>query len=828
MTTTDDISAHRATILVGFGAFGLDVLRRLLGSTAPRGVLRWEEPRGGGGPSERHLQDLALLWLPDPLATADELERIDAREGSALEMMRDLYRQIREVSSDSGADGLAQALVESAETLLSAAGRAGRNDALPLGLDVIVLARPTSREVIGTLDRVLLPGVEMLANNANLRRAVQGAEALNFIALFDFENYWDRAENARTVRKALHSSVDFWQRRRNMGKPAFGRFYLVDGRTDDGIREPSHRIDEISLFLEFLLFEGMRDGDLRRLYQPAGAHDSALATFGIRLVERSAGLLASLAAARFGIGWLEYLAGAGHLRSDGEPKRLRERLAPFAPEALDELIDGDLLRAEAEEDFTALERELTALPIDMPDWPERVRERYAKALRRVEARVSAAAHTLMSDIARNHLVDLPTAVRAGIDADLQDSREPVGVGAVIAELEALLKRLVPPQSIEPPPVNRAEELLREIENLHQTYGRFQHERVDVEGLRWWWPLLGVVLAAGLTPLITELLSDIPPPDVTRFLLNRAHAALQRVNNGLVVGAVLFAGSWAAGALAFHRGIAGRIDRARRFYSDDDRGRFVDRLRSGIAEGGALRAPVDQLIERLLFNIHQSVRGEVSRELGRVLGRLRERLREMLWLSNQLREFLRLHGFTGEALRPEEGRLDRNDTGIRYSMERGEDFEAMLRSNPPGPERYRSTQAEAAPFGEWDDRYSRSFLVPLAFLERLSRLYKDPFQQELAQPGKGPQQERIARELLGFLHQRSGFSLAFRFEAQQGLPPDQRYCLLPKLWKRLDGIEAELIGLRMSDKFVLTAADNGRGYLLRFQSGVDPQCLLELE
>jgi hypothetical protein len=828
MTNTDHTSAHRATILVGFGAFGLDVLRRLLASTAPRGVLRWEEPRGGGGPSERHLQDLALLWLPDPLATADEFERIDAREGSALEMMRDLYRQIREVGSDAGANGLAQALLESLETLLSAAGRAGRNDAMPLGLDVIVLARPTSREVLGTLDRVLLPGIEMLANNANLRRAVQGTEALNFIGLFDFDNYWDRADRAHTVRKALQSSVDFWQRRRNAGKPAFGRIYLVDGRTEDGIRERSHRVDEISLFLEFLLFEGLRDGDLRRLYQPAGPHESALATFGIRLVERSAGLLASLAAARFGIGWLEYLAGAGNLRSDAEPKRLRERLAPFAPEALDELIDGDVLRAEAEAEFTVLERELTALPVDMPDWPERVRERYQTAVRRIEARVATRAHTLMSDIARNHLVGLPAALRAGIDADLQESREPVALGAVIAELDALLDRLVPPQNIEPPLVNRAEELLQDIESLHQTYGRFQQERLDVEGLRWWWPLLGVALAAGLTPLITELLGDIPPPDVTRFLLDRAYAALQRINNGAVVGAALFAGSWAAGALAFQRSLGGRLDRARRFYSDEERGRFVDRLRSGTAEGGALRAPVDELIERLLFNIHQSVRGEVSRELGRVLGRLRERSREMSWLTNQLREFLRMHGFTGEALRPEEGRLDRNDSGIRYSMERSEDFEAMLRSNPPGPERYRSTQAEDPPFGEWDDRYSHSFLVPLAFLERLSRLYKDPFQQELAQPGRGPQQERIARELLTFLNKRSRFSLAFRFEAQQGVAPDQRYCLIPELWKRLDGIEAELIGLRMSDKFVLTGEDNGRGYLLRFQSGVDPQCLLELE
>jgi hypothetical protein len=830
MTRTDTITAHRATILVGYGAFGLDVLRRLLASTAPRGVLTWEEPRGGGGPSERHLQDLALLWLPDPLvSTADQVDQDGAREGSALEMMRDLYRQIRQVGDGAPSDdAFARALLQSAETLLSAAARAGRTDALPLGLDVIVLARPTSREVIGTLDRLLLPGIERLANNANLRRAVQGAEALNFLALLDFDNYWDRSARGRSVRQAIHSSVEFWQRRRNGGKPGFGRFYLVDGRTDDGIRDPFHRIDEISLFLEFLLFEGQRNGDVRRLYQPAGPHESAVATFGIRLVERSAGLLARLAAARFGIGWLEYLAGTGSFRTSGEPAHLRERLAPFGPEALDGLLDADALRSEVEDDFVELEGEMTSLAAELPDWPKRVREQYERTVGQLTVRVSAKAHTLMAAIAQKHLARLPAELRAGINADLQDTRDPVAIGVVIDELEGLLERLDKPPDVEPPPPGGVENVLSGIEQLHDAYERFQQERVDVEGLRRWWPLLAIALAAGLTPLVTELLADIPPPDATRFLLGRAHAALQRVNNPLIIGFLLFLGSWSVGALAFQRNIAARIDRSRRFFSDIDRGRFVDRLRSGLKPGGALRAPVDHLIDRLLFEMKLSVRGEVTRELGRVLVHLRERRREMLWLRDQLREFLRMHGFAGEDLRPDAGRLDRNGTGIRYAMERSEDFEAMLRSNPPGPERFRSTQASDAPFGEWDERYSRSFLVPLEFLDRLSRIYKDPFQQELAHPGEGPEQARIGRELLAFLDERSRFGLAFRFEAQEGVPPDVRYGLMPPLWQGLENVRSALSGLRMSDKAVLTGDDDGRGYLLRLQAGVDPKCLLELE
>ena len=812
---------HRATILVGFDMFGREVLRHLLKSTSPRGVLTWEEPRGGGPPSERHLQDLALLWVPDPTAAA--LEQFDASEGNTLDMMKDLYSQIRRV--DPSPHNFATELSKTADVLLSVASRAGRRDVLPLGLDVIVLARPTSRKVLGTLDGLLTPGFEKLAAYANLQRGVLGAEVLNFLAIYDFEDYWEPTERGRSVRRALYDSVEHWEKRREESRASFSRFYLVDGRTGAGVPESPDRIDEISLFIEFLLFEGQRAGSLSRLYHRAG-NESPIAVFGIRLIERSAGLLAHVAAARFGIGWLEYLAGIGPFRSAAEPLKLRARLEPFAPEALDRKIDPQALHHDVDAAFASLESELTALPIGLPDWPERVRGRYEETLAQIETHILAGARTLMAGTAGKQLLDLSHDVRAGIEEDLHHERDPVPLQSVIDEIEGLLQRLDQIREVTPPRPGQADELLQSIQNLHNDYARFDVEQVDVERLKRWWPLLALALAAGLTPIVGEWLGNVPQPDPLRFLLNRAYDALQWINNPLAIGALLFAGIWALGAAGLHRSLAARVGRVRRFYSDPDRGRFVDRLRRGLKTGGALRAPIDYLINRLLYDMALSMRGEVTRELGRVLDHLRKRHREMLWLRDQLLGFLGMHGFTGQDLRHGAMRMSRDGSVIRYAMERREDFDAMLRSHPDEPGRFRSVQTSHRPFDGWDEQYSTAFLVPLHFLERLSRLYTDPFEHELAKPGSGPEQQRIARELIDFLkHTGAALRPAFFIGQQEGLPPDQRYCLLPSLWKGLPRVETTLSDLGITG---VQTGGEGRSYLLRLRAGIHSKVLLGQE
>ena len=816
----------RPAILVGYGAFGLGILRQLLASTAPRGILSWETPRGGAAPSERSLQDLALLWVPDRTGFSGQaVDDEDAREGSSFEMMRDLYRQIQQVEErDSPEADFAAAVAVASEKLLSATARAGRRDALPLGLDVIVLARPTVPEVIGSLDRLLARGMEQLANNANLSRGIQSAEALNFVAILDFENYWDRREPGRRIREALHNSVEQWRKRQLVGSPAFGRIYLVDGRTADGIRDDRHRMDEIALFVELLLFEGQRSGELQRLYQPQARKESPVGTFGVRLMERSAGLLSRLAAARFGIGWLTYLAGSEASRPDVEPTAIRRCLAPYRPAELTQLLDRETFAANIAAELAALENDLLALPLSNAEWPQLVRDRYRQTAQKLEASLTAAVRTAMGDLARGAMADLAEGLRAAVEADLHHPRDPVPLGAVLAEIDAALAELA--VTVEPvgPPPGAADDLLARIDELHARYLRFNHERLDLDGLRRWWWLQATAVAAGLTPPLTDLLADVPPPDRMRYVLNKAYDLLRWLDNPLAVGLALFAVVWWFGAGPLQRRIAARMERARRFYSHPDRGRFVARLREGLGEGGGLRAPIDHTLDRLLLDLTLSVRGEISRELARIGVRLRERRREMLWLREQLRQFLRLHGLDERPL--DAGQLLREGSGIRHTVERGADFDRMLKSNPPNVERFRSAQASSQPFAGWQEPYCAIFLQPLAFLDRLSTLYQDPFLQELVVPGTGPEQLKQAEEFLDFLARQGSWPLAFEWKAQEGVPPDRRYCLLPRLWHGLPDVLPALADRSIPADLVLDGTDSARAYLLCVQTGVAPACLLE--
>jgi len=824
---------HRTTLLVGYGAFGLDVLRRLLASTAPRGVLNWREPQGGASASERQLRDLALLWVPDRWEL--EGQQVDAdsvHEASSLEMMRDLYRQIRQVPEVSTPEAdLAAAMLAAAETLLSAPERGtGPEGAMPLGLDVVVLARPTGPEVIGFLDRMVARGMDELANNANLMRAVQGSEVLNFIEVLDFDNYWDRSESGREIRRAVHNSVERWRKHREEHRPAFGRCYLVDGRTQDGMRSPRVRVEEISLFLEFLLFEGQRGGTFQFLYQSPRVRESPVATFGIRLMERSAGLLSRLAAARFGIGWLDYLAGGETVQSEAPPEELRQRLRSYLPAKLDELLHRKELDELLDRGMKSLEQQVTALPVEDPEWPQRVRACYEQRVQELEGLLTEKAGARMLEIGHKHLAKLPEKVGAGIHADLHNPRRPVPLGAVIAEVEGALKQLDVAEEIPAPPADTAPATLDELARLHRAFRSFNTQRVHVERLKQWWPLLALILTAGLTPIAVELMTDliglVPQPDATERWLTMGWNLLQYFKHPLVVTPLVFLAAWGLGTLAMHKRLAARVDRARRFYDDPDRGRFTDLLRAGLKPGGVLRAPSEHFLRRQLSTMALSVRSDVSRELGRIAARLHERKREMVWLRLQLRAFLRLHGLSVDGQQDELASLGQDDTRIRHSVAHREDFEQMLRSNPPSPERFRSTQATSNPFAQWDERYSDAFLYPLSFIDRLSGIYRDPFMEELARPGTGPEQESRAREFLSFLASHGSFDLAFFFTAQEGLPPDRRYCLLPAIWRRLPGVLPDLRDLGVVDEDVLLGADVARAYLLRIRTGVEPSCLVD--
>ena len=110
----------RPTLLIAFGAFGLDALQRLLHQSALRGVLRWKESQSGGVASaQRQLQDLGLLALPDPFERSPEVAAQAA--AGAPQFLTDLYRQIKGAPSEalSAEGGIARFVRRAADELVS-------------------------------------------------------------------------------------------------------------------------------------------------------------------------------------------------------------------------------------------------------------------------------------------------------------------------------------------------------------------------------------------------------------------------------------------------------------------------------------------------------------------------------------------------------------------------------------------------------------------------------------------------------------------------------------------------------------------------------------
>jgi hypothetical protein len=210
-------------------------------------------------------------------------------------------------------------------------------------------------------------------------------------------------------------------------------------------------------------------------------------------------------------------------------------------------------------------------------------------------------------------------------------------------------------------------------------------------------------------------------------------------------------------------------------------------------------------------------GMVQREIHRSLERLEWRRREMEWLRNELRSFLVTYGLDPDKPLDVWNLAQNQRSGYRYSLEKATDIQMLLRSNPATKERYESTQARLQPFTDWVERYSRAFLYPVVFLEKLSREYEDSGDTE---------EELKAPQLNTFLKGVGEFSCAMEWSAGAGPGRDvvESYCILPKDWRSLPGIENSLIEHGIQRQHILVGDNPSRLYLLRCQLRVPSERL----
>lgn len=799
----------RPTVLIGHGAFGRDALQRLLRGAALRGVLPWTHGQSGG---ERQLRDLALLWVRerDAAAVDGESAADPSEAGSTPEFLSDLYRQIREVTAPGDALPLRQALalatVQAKRRLLAPQARRERDgDGGAAGLDLIVLARPDSAPVLGRIDDLLRTVLEALLADPTLRRTGSGAQVLNAIAIFDFEDYW--SADAQQVRQTLIDSASGWEARRREDRPALDRLYLLDRHTPGADRDPDSRLDEAALFLEFLLFEGQR-ADLQLLFQQTGSQQPVSAAFGIRLLERSPALLARIAAARFGQGWLPYLAGDVPLGRS--PRRVREALARLHAAPGDDPLGDGWKRG-----IETLESDLLALPNrESADWPERARAALERHRRALSLELATLGSGLVADLTERHLQPQGAAIRAAIDADLHDEREPVALAEVQRALEQALAALPAAVAADPEPMSPSADL----ESLHARLRERAGAWIGRQGRALWpfWAWLGGLLGLALAPFAARLLAALPEPDPLAGLPFRLYEGLQWATHpaplALVLGLLAWLSLWLAAGPAVRR----RIARGRAVDLDAQAGRLAASVR-------ALEEPLHRLLERARAETDAALTAAVGQALGQLRDRLAERRLEMHWLQGQLGELLRMHGEPAELSEgPRPARRAR--IAVRQWVEGPGDLASMLGANPAEPNRWREHQpALPRPFEGWSEPHCDAFLDPLAFVEQLSLAYRDARVADPASLGDAEEQALRRAALADFLAHRD-FSLAFAFARESEATGERRYAVLPAAWQGLPDTRERLMDVGIAPEDTLTGRDPDRVYLLRVATGMPVGCL----
>lgn len=811
----------RPTLLIAFGGFGLDALQRLLHQSALRGVLRWKESQTGGVASAQHqLQDLGLLALPDPFERSPEVATQAA--AGAPQFLTDLYRQIKEAPSEalSAEGGIARFVRRAADELVAQTAFDRRD---PMGLDLLVLARPTSPETVAHLDILIQGCLESLADSAFFKTAVQGAENLNCILVLDFDDYWrttgspEEIATARDLRAALRNSMQSWERRRAQRQAALDRCYLMDGRTAVGYRPPHVRLDEAVLFLELLLFEDLRT-QRQGLYQQQSLVQPIAATFGIRLLEESTMALSREAAATFGRRWLDALIGDEEQCPDRSARRLAETLEPYTPEAIERRIEDNRLEQRFEAGAEALAKAIAEVPDRQAvDWLGRVRELYERERQSLDQTLNRAGWELVSAIKEAHLEDLDQRVVAAVDADLHDERSPASLKLVRERIEVARAALTSGQAGPVPADTEDGDPLHRLALLHRRYREQLDEWLAGQGraLHWLWPLFALLLALGLAPLTARIVAQIRPPGpgwpggaLGGWLparlgdaLDRLVVAMHAANDPLVWTLVWFPILWAVCALLIQPRILDRIQRAQRFYTSAQRGRFSDYIRDLVAP---LRA---SLLQRVRRNIRSSLNNDVQKTLSRIGDRLAERGREMDWLRRQLGEYLRL------SIQP--------TTAVRKWVRAPDALQAMLEANPPVRDRvcYRQ-DALPRPFDGWNEHFCDAFLDPLRFIDVLSKPYADDYEQRQEKRNLADDLPERRRELIDFID-RSNLALACRFLQDTGVTDEQRWCIAAQRWKHIPGMADELNNrLGVVDSDIVPAADRSRVYLLMLQTGID--------
>ncbi len=791
------------TILIGYGGYGLRVLHSFLSGAAARGALAWDERAAVGTLNERRLESLSLFWIPDTLDLPEQQVAGAVNVDGGYELMDDLYSQVEHVSG--ARDRLAEILADAVEREKKRLTEVTRGGVF--GLDVIVIAQPTRDEVIGALRDLIEPSMARLAEDPSLASAQDGGgnSLLNFLEILDFEDYW--APRMEPVRQALHQVLNEHLEGFSAGRPTLGRVYLFDGTTPQGHRPADSRVHEAVLLLELLLLEGLRrEPDAQALYRRERIDVPPVCTIGIRVVERSSGLLKRLAAASFARGWLDHLTSNP---VDAEDP-FGEVVNQFRPQGMAHTIGEPALRAAAARAVSNVQERFLAASRSEADWSRLLRE---SAEREVDAAVTRLTQQTgkQTTVLGQKLNAFRDELEKAITTCLQSRRPPWSVGAAIEELHRLQLEFSSvasssDESAPPPPLVDAYAAAEEMQREYATYRMRQVRTLQLATK--WWTIAAVVFALALSPLLLQIFSDGWPN-------SPVPAPVQSLVSAILAGGTF----WVLGRLAIQPALERTAERARDYYTNPQRGRLSERLQKAAASP-AIAGRIENHCRSLLTGLRQYLLGGAVGELVRQRTMLARRRDEMEWLQRQVGEFLLSNGVEAAGVVPVfmEGRATPD---VRYALETNQDLATIAQSLPRDTGRFQELVESSRLFSDWSKTYCDTFLHPLPFLDQLSESFRDPLELDERET------ERRANLIATFLRTKVSMSVCFHWLATDGLPAAARWSIFPRFWKTFPGVEFALADAGFASH-TITTDKTERLYLVETILGVPADLLARIK
>lgn len=820
-------SLRHPTVIVAFGDHGLRVLELLLTATASRGTLVWDEASQDAGPDGRRLRDLRLVHVPWSSPHGDEPRTESAPPNS---LIGDLLLQIQRVEARDQEGlhrALSQAVLHATDDLLHLNHTRPAGQRLRAGLDVLIIAPVRDRlglaELRACLERMLPP----LARHSTLEADSSGARLFNAVLLADFDDYFQRGDGPScSLRAQLHRFMAEQEARYLASSGGLSRVFLFDGKQRHGVVPQDTRAREVSLLIEFLLFEGIREDEgLRMLLERSGGHaaQTPLGSVSVRLVEHGSDLLRHLTAASFGVKWLAWMRDG---LAEGEPlpplPRTRAALERIHSPSSQTRVE---MQARVEDHLSTFQDAASSLT-GAEGWAEEVLSVWTRRLELAWQELGQRA-----DEARRHYAGVELgALGEALSADIREAllegspsrtdpaqRSIAPLGGLIRALELLREDLRDESEAPKPTAGLEHDLEGALRAQEAAFLRFEASRVNTHRLHRWWFPFALLLGFGLGPLLAEatreLYRNTDPTSalhgavaalVDLSLINPADpgAGLSRLS--LVLGVVL-AALFTWGAL--HRPLAAKVARAKAFFTRRHRGRFYELVQSGCGEGGAFRAELERAGDRLLEATRAHQRREARRAIDNALSVLRRRLIEAEWLRAQLTDFQRLHGIDPVT----QERREAQDVSIRAQVEERDALKNLLGRREPSSPAYQEMQRETKFLEHWGQEYDAPFLDPIGFLQTLTKHYipleRQHEQQALARSLGG----QVAQKLKGW----NDLSSNVRWPAEGVKPPC--YVAVSSEWFNLTEVERALrndIGAKRTVR--LTGQGTERCYVLLLQ------------